>query len=105
MCTCKSYNRGIGTTPEVILPRPSWMRDGERINGVPVDACIAPVIRHLWAHGVPTLGSCCSHNGETAAKPNIILPTHFTDILKAKILISQVDQRAFALLQWQLKEV
>lgn len=99
-CTCKSYNAEIGTEPEVVLPRPKWMPEGERINGVPVDACIAKVILYLWEHGVTTLSSCCGHNGRFGV-PSIVLGNGESNIGLIRQRIADVDDRNFELSQWK----
>lgn len=99
---CKSYNWDIGETPEVILPRPDWMQDGERVNGVPVDACIADVVEHLWDKGVITLNSCCGHGREI---PSLVLGQGEADYKKIEEFIADKDSRTFKLLQWKLVQV
>lgn len=101
---CKSYNVQIGEVPEVILPRPDWLAEGERINGVPVDACLAKVIKHLWNNGITTLNCCCGHGGRIAKKPSIILGEN-EDPVHARKLIAEVDNRLFELKQWKLTNV
>lgn len=46
---------------EVVVP--AWVsHTGEAHRAVkPVDRCIAPLVRWLVGHGVPTAGSCCGH--------------------------------------------
>lgn len=56
---------------ETVLPRPDWLPQGERVNGVPVDACIADRVLALWSAGLHTRGSCCGH-GKCA--PSIVIP-------------------------------
>lgn len=102
---CKSYNKQIGEIPEVVLPRPAFLRDGERVNGVPVDACLAKVIQHLWDHNVVTLNSCCGHGGQVDDKPSIILGQAEYKLETIRKLIAEVDDRDFKLLQWKLIEV
>lgn len=99
-CKCKSYNGDFGTTPEVVLPRPAWMPDGERINGVPVDACIAEVVKHLWANGVVTLSSCCGHNRHYGP-PSLVLGGSESNISRVRQLIADKDSRNFELSQWK----
>jgi len=98
--TCVSYNAQIGTTPEVILPRPDWLPEGERTNGVPVDACIAPVVEYLWAKGITTLGSCCGHGGRHGS-PSLVLGENVEDYRKVRMLIAEKDPRNFELSQWK----
>lgn len=99
---CKSYNAQIGTVEEVILPRPNWMPEGERLNGVPVDACLAKVIQTLWDHGFTTLGCCCGHGGRIDDRPSIILGESEYKLETIRKLIASVDDRDFKLQQWEL---
>lgn len=95
-CDCASYNLDDNVdSNEVVLPRPDWMHEGERINGVPVDACIADVVRHLWDAGVKTWGSCCGHNGRFG--PPSLLLDRGEDIKAVRELIGQVDARRWCL--------
>lgn len=102
--TCYSYNKEIGTTPEIILPTPDWLKE-ERPNGVPVDACMAPVIQLLWDNDVQTLGCCCGHGGAVSDFPDIILTQSEKNFEGIRRLISMIDDRHFNLLQWQLVKV
>lgn len=36
---------------------------------IPIDACIAPIIRLLWDNGIVTLSSCCGHVQEGDEHP------------------------------------
>jgi hypothetical protein len=99
VCDCKSYNKQIGIVEEVVLPRPHFLNEGERINGVPVDACIADVVKELWACGVITCGSCCGHNKERAS---LVIGRNESSELVRKLLGS-IDKanRDWQLFQWQ----
>lgn len=99
-CDCKSYNAQVGTVEEVVLPQPDWLPEGERKNGVPVDACIAKVVQHLWDNGVPTLSSCCGHNHRFGS-PNIVLGENVDNYSLVRKLISDLDGRHFELSQWK----
>lgn len=98
-CDCKSYNKQTGTVEEVVLPRPDWMPEGQRVNGIPVDACIAEVVRYLWSKGVVTLGSCCGHNKNP---PSLILEQTHRNYAEIRQYLAQVDTRSWELLQWRL---
>ena len=69
-----------------------------------VDACISHVIKHIWNNGVFTKGSCCGHNGKYG-KPSIILDSSIKNADKVRKLISEVDERDFKLMSWNLIEV
>lgn len=99
-CNCRSYNAQIGEVEEIVLPRPDWLPEGERVNGVPVDACIAQVIKQLWYHGIVTLSSCCGHNG-LFGSPSIVLGEHVENYSKVRRLIKKIDDRPFELSQWK----
>lgn len=99
-CSCRSYNAQIGDVPEVILPRPGFLPEGERVNGVPVDACISPVIEYLWSKGVSTLSSCCGHNGKLGS-PSIVLGGAEENYSQIRELIAEIDPRHFDLSQWR----
>lgn len=103
MCNCKSYNAQIGEVPEVILKRPDWLPEGERLNGVPVDACIAETIEHLWLNNVVTLGSCCGHNGRVGNMSIILGESE--NVERAYEILNLFDKRPFTLQQWQLVDV
>jgi hypothetical protein len=105
MCNCHSYNMDTGDNPNIILYPPSHIGftypDGEPIETVCVDACIAQVIQHLWDNGVKTMNSCCGHGKKT---PSIILEDKSTDEHAAYVrdLISDIDPRKFDLLSYRL---
>lgn len=104
MCDCRSYNAQVGIIPEVVLPRPDWLPVGERENGVPVDACIAPVIQRLWDEGVQTLSSCCGHNGRVG--PRVLVLAGGVDAEQVRGKLARIDPgRQWQLLQWQLRKV
>lgn len=100
MCDCKSYNSEVGSIPEVILPRPGWLPDGVRVNGVPVDACIATTVAKLWERGILTASSCCGHNG-LLGNPSLVLGENVDPVEAAKVLM-EIDSRQWDLKQWQL---
>lgn len=99
---CYSYNKGVGELREVVLQRPDWLPDGERLNGVPVDACIADVVQHLWDNGIHTLGSCCEHG---KANPSLVLSQSEDNYELIQSLIAEKDSRSWSLKQWQLVDV
>ena len=99
---CKSYNKQVGEVEEVVLPRPSFLPEGERINGVPVDACIADVIQNLWDNGIVTLGSCCGHGKRV---PDVIIGQGETNHELIETLIGEKDSRHWSIKQWQLVEM
>src|SRR5690348_4055835 len=99
-CDCKSYNGGFGKTREVVLPRPDWMSDGQRVNGVPVDACISEVIKYLWDNDIVTLSSCCGHNGRFG-RPSLVLGDNVENYQEVRDLIREKDNRHFELSQWR----
>lgn len=90
--TCHSYNADIGETPEVKLQT----TDGSAM----IDACIAPVIQHLWDSGIWTIGSCCGHGG-VLGRPSIILGEHEDNYSHIRKLIKEKDSRYFELSQWK----
>lgn len=63
MCKCISYNRPqpYQNVQSVLLTAPEWAGSTKPVY---VDACIAPVIKALWAEKIWTFNSCCGHNGE-----------------------------------------
>lgn len=65
-CRCISYNRPDlgGDVKEIVVTVPEHIRamtDGR--DTVCLDLCIAPLVLSMWAHGIPTLNSCCGHRG------------------------------------------
>lgn len=87
---------------ETVLPRPWFMEDtDERLNGVPVDKCIAPIVTALWDAKIVTLGSCCGHGN---AAPSLVLGSG-EDWRDALTVIVSIDARVVELLQWQLVSV
>lgn len=89
----------------MVLPRPDWLPDGERPNGVPVDPCIATTIQWLWASGIHTLGSCCGHNKRP---PSVVLASGLLldgEVQWVHRTIAEVDDRTWTLHQWQLVEL
>lgn len=103
-CDCKSYNLEIGSRPEVVLDLPwkDYYPGGEKKTTVCIDACIVPVIKHLWANNVVTLGSCCGHN---KYKPSIILQESTENADHVRKIIKEIDDRDFDLLSWNLISV
>lgn len=91
-CTCHSYNADIGTTPEVLI------KMGDK--AIAIDACIAPVLMHLWDNGIHTLGCCCGHNGKFGT-PSIVLAEGVDNYSRIRELIKQKDSRHFELTQWK----
>lgn len=93
VCNCKSYNAGTGETPEVPLQH--------KTNGTAlIDACIAPVIKHLWDNNIWTINSCCGHNG-LFGMPSIVLGENEENYHHIKKLIAEKDPRTFVLSQWK----
>lgn len=101
MCDCKSYNKDIGSRPEVIIPLPDGLATHRQNRTVCIDACIAETIRHLWSHRIETLGCCCGHGKEG---PSLIISEGYQadDYLTIRNLIADVDLRKWNILQWQL---
>ena len=100
-CDCHSYNGDFGTTKEVILPMLSSITpDGKKTyKDVAIDACIAPVIKHLWDKGVNTGGSCCGHG---SMPPSIVLGAGAENYSQIREWIKEKDDRWFELSQWRL---
>lgn len=65
---------------------------------VSIDACIAPVIQHLWNNGVNTAGSCCGHGKEP---PSIVLGDGAENYSQIRQWIKEKDSRWFELSQWK----
>ena len=99
-CNCHSYNKddpGSGKDQEVIIRRPENLGQKD----ICIDFCIVNVIKHLWACGVNTQGSCCGHG---RIKPSIVLDNSVSagHYLRVKNIISEVDGRDFDILSWKL---
>ena len=92
-CKCHSYNADSGETPEVQIQHP---QAGTKC----IDACIAPVIQHLWDNDVWTIGSCCGHGGEFGS-PSIVLGENEDNYTRIRGLIAERDDRRFELTQWK----
>lgn len=99
-CSCHSYNGDFGSEPEVLLTMlTSISPEGERkYKEVAIDACIAPVIQHLWDNGVNTGGSCCGHNNNS---PSIVLGDGSENYSQIRKWIKEKDNRWFELSQWR----
>lgn len=99
-CDCHSYNGDFGSVPEVRLKMlVSISPEGERTyKNVMIDACIAPVIQHLWNNGVPTGGSCCGHGKKP---PSIVLEQGAENYSQIREWIKEKDDRWFELSQWR----
>lgn len=97
---CHSYNGDFGSKPEVKLTMlTSILPDGKRTyKDVMVDACIAPVVQHLWDNGVTTGGSCCGHGKQP---PSLVLGEGDENYSKIRELIKEKDDRWFELSQWK----
>lgn len=93
MCDCHSYNGGFGTTREVSLTH-------KTMGTYVIDACIAPVIEHLWDSGIWTMSSCCGHNGKFGF-PSIVLGENEDSYSRIRQLIDEKDDRYFELSQWK----
>lgn len=98
-CNCHSYNADKGETPEVLLKMlVSIDAAGTRTyRDVAIDACIAPVIKHLWDNDIATIGSCCGHN---RMQPSIVLAEGVDHYSYVRKLIRDIDPRLFELSQW-----
>lgn len=70
---------------------------------LPIDACIANTIKHLWENGIKTRGSCCGHGD---VLPSLVLTNNTTDKDAAAIrnIIADVDPREWKLMSWRLVE-
>jgi len=97
MCDCISYNQSSSDqkTPNEILIYP-WT--GKKVC---VDACISKSMEALWAAGIETHGSCCTHG---AGMPEVIIKDNATqeEIETARKTIRKVDNRDWAILSWTL---
>ena len=103
LCDCHSPTfTSAGTTPAVIFIPPAHWHSGK--TGIAIDACIAPVIQHLWDNGVVTRSCCCGHNIQP---PSIILEDNLTarDAAVVRKIIAEVDRRNFILYSWQTELV
>lgn len=104
MCNCKSYNRPDlgGDVEEVVLQAPEWSHR----DHICIDACIVPVIQHLWDKGIETHSSCCGHNG-AFGRPSIVIQNSISEqeAREVRRLVGEVDDRPFDLLSWCLVEV
>ncbi len=98
-CTCHSYNGDFGATPEVVVPLPDFVQAEQQRNNinVSVDACIAPTVQALWAHGIVTLGSCCGHGRRP---PDLVLGDNESPERVASLL-ADLDPRPWGLYQWR----
>ena len=99
-CDCRSSNGGFGITPEVKLTKlVAVLPDGQRqYKDIWIDACIAPVVKHLLENGVNTLGSCCGHGQH---HPSIVLGEGEESYSRIRRLIKEKDKRWFELSQWR----
>lgn len=97
---CHSYNGDFGTLPEVKLTMlTSILPNGDRkYKDVMIDACIAPVIKHLWDNEVNTAGSCCGHGKRP---PSIVLGNDAENYSQIREWIKEKDNRWFELSQWR----
>ena len=102
-CNCYSPSFDVGP-PEgqdigAVLLAPPHL--GLERNTVSVDACIVPVVKHLWAQGIVTRSSCCGHGKKP---PSLVLedsiPQERAKHIRA--LIAEVDKRQFDLYSWKL---
>lgn len=95
-CDCHSYNGDFGSIPERILKAPK--STGK--DTICVDECIADVLQHLWTNNIPTLSSCCGHNGVFGV-PSIVLGEGVENYTHVRELIKVIDDRHFELTQWK----
>lgn len=102
MCNCYSYNADCGKDKAIELKAPHTDKS------VSVDACIAPVIQHLWDNDIWTENSCCGHIGADNrpeywgdAGPSIVLGSGVDNYSRVRELIAEVDDRQFRLSQWK----
>lgn len=98
MCDCLSYNQPHeDQKTEAVGLVPFWDKNAV----ISVDACIAPVIKHLWEKEIMTLGSCCGHN---KTLPSIVVFDNLDkeDARKIREIISEVDGRTWSILSWVL---
>lgn len=99
-CGCYSVNGDFGTTPPVKLRMLSAvLPDGKReYKDVSIDACLVPVIQHLWDNGVNTANSCCGHG---IINPSIVLGDGVENYSHIHELIEEKDSRRYQLMQWK----
>lgn len=111
MCKCVSNNRPRPEQTDQLVrlevPR-AFTPEAEHPRSVSIDACIAPVIKHLWDSGIWTLNSCCGHNGLFGdSRPSIIFDQNLTQEKADEIrrTIAEVDDREFRILSWVLTDL
>ena len=99
--TCISYNH----PEEYQTQHPAALRNpfSTTSKTVCIDACIIEAIKALWAAGIETMNSCCTHGD---GQPEIILRDHATieDIADARAIVAKVDTRKFVFLSWTVGE-
>jgi len=96
MIDCHSYNKDTGIKKEKILQYP-FKRE------IPVDNCIANIIKQLWKNGFETEGSWCGHGKEN---PSIVIPTVENKRIKEyKEFFKKNDTREWKILMWKIRKV
>ena len=112
-CKCRSLNRPKEwqTDDAVFLQPPTEHffnqptgEEKQPLKPVAIDACLAPVIEHIWSKGIWTINSCCGHNGifEKAPNPSIVFDTNLTKEKADEIrkIIAEVDEREIEIYSW-----
>ena len=106
-CSCISNNRpGEYQTTEAVklvppFPTKAFGEKDKPHKPIFVDACIVPILKHLWQHNIYTVNSCCGHN-QTA--PSIVVEnwTHPDNAKRIKQVIAEIDDRPFQIKCWKL---
>lgn len=88
----------------IVLDLPAEIDEGKEVRTISADKCCVEVLKYLWDNGIDTRGHCCGH-GE--CNPSIIVAENYNriGIARALILIEEVDDRGWDILQWQLTKV
>lgn len=88
----------------VVLELPAEIDEGKETRTITADKCCVDILKYLWDNGIDTRGHCCGH-GE--CNPSIVVPEgyHRIGIARTLILIEQVDDREWDILQWQLTKM
>jgi len=93
---------------QIILKVPEHIKEfRNNKKTVCIDEKIVDVIKHLWSKKIITLGCCQGIPEYMDNRPNIIISNEYkkTDIDQIKVYIKEIDNRHFAILQWNLIEV
>ena len=89
---------------QVVEQLPDHIDVGRENRSVCIDPCLLTAVRMLWEVGIDTRGHCCGH-GKERASIIVSQEASMKQITQAKIIVANVFDVQFDILQWKLCSV